>query len=320
MKFDDKNNIVEVCLFESFLAKYFIDNSDIFNPLLDRIATAIESFITKHENNEKFDRLYFTIFSSMIEYKLQDFNAVKASRCLITWDTFLKYFMELLINEERFISSEHPASFFKKKAPSLSEMRAKMRPQYLFSEEHRGVKELKSSCRYKSHNMGILSISDTPPELINLLKFKNTSSRGFYEANEESNTANWLREHYLPVISGVSGGIGLTVAGLTSLMSLSSRDYQLLGLLVASSTIALGHHSFFEVLKPLSFINGDLEEKDTLLEFYEQVIPEDIKMLESYKTHMSGTHGAVLLEECDFEYDLSEDDSISLSSLSFSPP
>ncbi|BCA95885.1 hypothetical protein TUM19329_22460 [Legionella antarctica] len=67
---------------------------------------------------------------------------------------------------------------------------------------------------------------------------------------------------------------------------LSKIEYQLLGILVASSTISLGHHSFFEVLRPLSFFIGELEEKSNLLEFYEQTIPEDIRLLPSYKSHI----------------------------------
>lgn len=113
--------------------------------------------------------------------------------------------------------------------------------------------------------------------------------------------AQWLRERYLPVISGASGGIGNTVSKINSLIELSKKEYQLLGLLVASSTIALGHHSFFEVLRPLSFFLGNLEDKSNLLEFYEQVIPEDIKHSPSYIAHIKSDNGMKLIEEFVFQ-------------------
>ncbi|OCH99468.1 hypothetical protein A8135_07235 [Legionella jamestowniensis] len=51
MTFDHKNNCIEVCLFESYLAKYFIEHPEIFEPLISKILTAFEQVIARKSNN-----------------------------------------------------------------------------------------------------------------------------------------------------------------------------------------------------------------------------------------------------------------------------
>ncbi len=319
MTFDDKNNIVEVCLFESFLAKYFIEHPEIFEPLLDKIAIAIDSLIQANSKNSDFDRRLFATFTETLsqDSSLKNFDAVKKSRSLIIWDTFLKYFIERVMTIPNLIypSLKRESSLESLKGlihyslfnttPNLYQKKLleKMRPNDLFSDENRGCIELEEEPVVPSFNIGILSeTSETsiPEELVNYLKFENYPSKQFYAPKEDSEMANWLREHYLPVISGASGGIGKTISYLTTLLNFSSIEYKLLGLLVASSTIALGHHSFFEVMRPLSFIMNFIEEKEDLCAFYEQVIPAEIKALSSYKEHMSGPYGAALIKNLSF--------------------
>ncbi len=315
---DDRKNIINVCLFESFLAKYFLEHPEIFDPLKEKILVAIEEFIKVNSNNPTFDRALFSSFSSLAEQdrSISGLKSVKESRSLIVFDTFLKYFVERVVSLENIklpsLKSETVASslqeggqftLFKILLPlSPEQLSNKMRPVALFSDKNRGVLSVEDEdSEYTSRNIGILSEENTPSELSDYLTFDNYPSKQYYLPKENSDMAKWLRAHYLPVISGASGGIGKTISNLAKFMSFSTNDYMLMGLLIASSTVALGHHSFFEVIRPISFVTDCIEEQKNLLAFYEQVIPTEVKELESYKAHMLGTSGASLIEEIDFE-------------------
>ncbi|MCC5792830.1 MAG: hypothetical protein JJT82_09535 [Legionellaceae bacterium] len=150
-------------------------------------------------------------------------------------------------------------------------------------------------------NLGILANPDFPPDLSGKLTFENHPARQYYEPREDSQMAQWLRAHYLPIISGASGGVGKTLSGLATFIELSAQELRFLGLLIASSTIALGHHSFFEVMRPLSFVTAPIEEKKSLLEFYEQMLPAEVLELASYQEHINGPYGAALIKHLQFE-------------------
>ncbi|ASQ47389.1 hypothetical protein [Legionella clemsonensis] len=313
MIFDDKNNIIEVGLFESYLAKYFIEHPEIFKPLIDKILNAIEQVIISNSENYLFNRMLFSTFSTLIEEHphISDMNAVKQSNSLVVFNTLCKFFTEgvmslpslKLPNIELEYSIQPPSlsalaqqSLFKSKQFGEAQFLDKMRPDYLFSDKNRGVVAVDDfDSEIKTRNLGILSPTDTPNDLKDYFLSSHFPSRQYYSPKEDSLMALWLRKHYLPVISGASGGIGKIISKISSLLVLSKKEYQLLGILIASATIALGHHSFFEVLRPLSFIIGELEEKNNLLEFYEQVIPEEVRRLPSYKAHVENYFG--LIEE-----------------------
>jgi len=319
MKLDDKNNIIEVCLFESHLAKYFIEHPEIFKPLINKVLEAAEHVITINSESRMFNRLLFSVFSTVAEEypDIDDMEDLKKSDSLVVFDTFFKYFTERVISfsttnlpERKLQKSIQTTSLgvlaqqslFKSQEYAQDMLLDKMRPSDLFSDEHRGIIEVDIiDDEEQTTNLGILSFTDTPAELTNYFSLPHFPARQYYTPKEDSLMAQWLRERYLPVISGASGGIGNTVSKINSLIKLSNKEYQLLGLLVASSTIALGHHSFFEVLRPLSFFLGNLEDKSNLLEFYEQVIPEDIKHSPSYIAHIKSDNGMKLIEEFVFQ-------------------
>lgn len=323
MKFDDKNNIVEVCLFESYLAKFFIEHNAIFTPVISKVLDALEKVIALNASNLLYDRILFSIFSNLTKEfpDIKNISSIQQNNSIIVFDTFFKYFTERMINsiqspprdeDDGFslpslsILAQH--SLFKRQKQGEAKLLRKMRPQELFSQKNRGVMEIDSfNTEERSNSFGILSSADTPENLKNYFSFFACPSRQFYVAKENSLMALWLRERYLPVIAGASGGVGKTISKINSLIPLSKTEYQLLGILIASSTIALGHHSFFEVMMPLSLITGPLQNKINLLEFYEQVIPETVKCLTSYKNHIQSSYGAQLIEEFVFEDTLSNE-------------
>lgn len=303
MTFDDKSNSIEVCLFESYLAKYFIEHPEIFQPLMNKILEAIEQVIAINSEDSMFNRILFTVFSQLLEEcpEIKDMDALKESKSLVALDTFCKYFTERVMSLPSIklpeielensinissLSTLTQHSLFKSKQCGETIFLEKIRPAYLFSIKNRGVIEIDCSENEETRNLGILSSKDTPDNLKDYFLLPHFPSRQYYKPKEDSMMALWLREHSLPVISGASGGIGKTVTKINSFVMLSKIEYQLLGILVASSTIALGHHSFFEVIRPLSFFTGDLKEKSNLLEFYEQAIPEEVRLLPSYKEHI----------------------------------
>ncbi|MDR3503370.1 MAG: hypothetical protein P4L79_12405 [Legionella sp.] len=328
MTFDEKNNIVEVCIFESFLAKYFLEHSEIFDALFNKMYSALDAVIKANLDtvikanleNGSFERRLFIALSEVKQShpKIIDLNAIKESGSVLVWNEFLKFFSEFAMTMEGLhypplkpvnpIESlkalAHYSLFSNDPARAQKLLLEKMRPDYLYSDDERGCIELDDAKVNPSFNIGILSENtNTPiPEmLVNYLKFENYPSKQIYAPKEDSEMADWLREHYLPVIRGASGTIGKTVSAINALCLLSPNEYKLLGLLIASATVALGHHSFFEVLRPLSFMTGFIEEQSNLLDFYEQAIPKEVKALESYKAHIRSPYGASLITEMSFE-------------------
>jgi hypothetical protein len=316
MALDDKNNSIEVCTFESFLSLYFIEHPELFYNLIDRILTAMEQLISHNAENTMFDRELFSVFTNLhqISPNINNLNELRKSKSIVVlFDTFCKYFTEqvMSLSLQPLPSTEWPnsavlsteshltqRSFFKEKNPN-DHCLNRMRPDILFSAENRGVADLDTEEDVETRNLGILSAKDTPEQLKNYFSAPHFPSRQYYKPNENSLMGQWLRSHSLPIISGASGGIGKTLSKINLLVPLSIPEFQLLGILIASSTIALGHHSFFEVIRPLSFFTGHLERKPSLLEFYEQIIPEEIKCLASYKLHMR-THSP-LIKDFHFE-------------------
>lgn len=312
MTFDDKHNIVEVCLFESHLAKYFIEHPEFFQPLINKVLEAIEQVVISNSDESTFNRLLFSVFSTISEEypHVTDMAALKHSNSLILFDTFCKYFTERAMSISSIklpeiepkssiqipsLSALAQHSLFKSRELGQKLLLDKLRPASLFLDKNRGVIETGSSdSESETHDLGILSSTgDTPDSLKNFFKLPHYPSRQYYKPKEDSSMTLWLREHYLPAISGASGGVGKTISKITSFVVLSPIEYQLLGILIASSTIALGHHSFFEVMRPLSFFTGELKNKCNLLAFYEQTIPEEIKCSASYKEHIETYAGLI---------------------------
>lgn len=319
MKFDNKNNIIEVCQFESFLAKYFVENPQHFAPLITKILDKLEFIISINSDTENFDRELFSIFSilALTDSSIQDLNALRRSSSIIAFSSFLKYFTENIMslldiklskqsNKEQAKTAALPKSlFFNQPKPTLLELR----PDAFFSEENRGVTELdEDNPQIAVRHLGILAPQDTPEELQNYFMKPHEPSYQFYAPKENANMAIWLRQRYLPVITGASGGIGKMVCQLTRLMSFNLEEYQLLGILVAASTIAHGHHSFFEVIKPLSSISEPLQDTDNLFDFYQQTIPLSIRKSVTYQQYAASQHGkSLIIELADKNYQPQQD-------------
>ncbi|WP_428413851.1 hypothetical protein [Legionella sp.] len=327
MTFDDKNNIIDVCIFESFLAKYFLEHPEVFDALFDKIYTGLDALILANEENKDFERrLFMSLSAVMQDYPtITDLQALKESNSVLVWDTFLKFFTELTMSMKGLhypplqpVNSLKPLNalahyglFSNDPVQSQKLILEKMRPDHLFSDAERGCTDVENAQAKPSFNLGILSESmktAVPEKLVNYLKFANYPSKQIYAPKEDSEMADWLRDRYLPVISGASGSIGKIVSAMSPLCLFSPEEYKLLGLLIASATVALGHHSFFEVLRPLSFMTGFIEEQSTLLAFYEQAIPQEIKALESYKEHINGPDGASLIKDMGFDETDEEED------------
>ena len=64
--------------------------------------------------------------------------------------------------------------------------------------------------------------------------------------------------------------------------------------------VALGHHSFFEVMLVADKVGLKLQEKDTLLDFYLQCIPQSIQQSPQFKSFIDGKTGGQLIKEYHF--------------------
>lgn len=319
MALDDRGNEIEVCLYESYLAQFFIEHDEYFKPLLDKTLDVIEAIADINQSNRVFDRMFFSVFSTVKETNpnVSDITSLKQYGSIVDYDTFFKYFAERCmplksieapklgmthaVNEVPNLHALSHWTLFKNPTFGIDKLQKTLRPQLLFSDRNRGATEVVVDEEQGTNSLGILSEDDTPENLKNYFQFRNYKCRQLFLTNDMSEMAIWLKARHLPVISGASGGIGKTLSLLAPYMNFTIEEYQLLGLLTAASTVALGHHSFFEVMRPLSFLTGELKDTDNLFAFYEQVIPESIKETEVYQHYVSGSKGAILIEDLKIE-------------------
>ena len=108
------------------------------------------------------------------------------------------------------------------------------------------------------------------------------SARFLYRPDESSFVANWLRDRHLPVIAGSSGSTEMLFSRVMPLVELTNEDIQMLVFAQACSMLANGHHSLFEALLVADHFGLKLSNKETLLEFYLQCVPEKIRTDQSF--------------------------------------
>ncbi|BCA95882.1 hypothetical protein TUM19329_22430 [Legionella antarctica] len=204
MTFDDKNNIIEVCVFESYLAKYFLEHPEIFQPLINKILEAIDHVITSNSDSSMFNRLLFSVFSQLREEcpGIENMSALKESKSLVAFDTFCKYFNESVMSlpsvklpetdhknpiKIASLSSLAQYSLFTSQKHGEAILLEKMRPSYLFSDRNRGVTEIDCSHNEEeTRNLGILSSQDTPEDLTSFFLSPHFPSRQYYKPQENS--------------------------------------------------------------------------------------------------------------------------------------
>ncbi|KTD21033.1 hypothetical protein [Legionella londiniensis] len=322
MPVDIKGNHKEVCLFESYLAKFFLENSHYFEDLFKKIFPAIDTLLDSNKENQSFKRRFFLCESQVFsEHKSAgDYSKIKTSKSLIIYDTFLKFFCETVLknNEDYYlpllkssnVKQSLPFTLFGQSPKTVDSLEKYIREDIIFKPSERGAVETEDGDDFVSSKLGILLPEDTPFELRNYFD-EHFCAQMSYRANEKSHVAKWLRNHFLPIISGTSGSAETVFSQLSKVVKLSQEEAARLFLALTASTVALGHHSFFEVMLVADKVGLKLEEKPTLLEFYLQCIPEDIQQSLEFQKFIKSDTGGELIKKFTFELKNSEKMNIS---------
>lgn len=299
---DSRNNSIIVCLFESYVARFFVENPHYFISAYQKLIKDLQNFL---ENNPKdnpelkkfilcctagisLERRLFSIFSRTQKEFLgfDSFEAFQGDFKIAAADYLIKLIADdiliptpQIINpEEHFISSP---SLITRRSPSNP-----FRNPTLFEEANRGVhskfsdtSDDEDSEEYEYFSLGIMEPEFCPMELSYYFLRPIEPAGHRYIPNENSFVAQWLRKMHCPIVSGSSGSTELMINRIFPLSTLSQDEKKLIIFCQAWNMVAYGHHSFFEAM----IVANDLglfhiEAKETVLEFYMQCIPESIQL------------------------------------------
>lgn len=314
---DKRGNAINVCLFESYLAKFCLENSIFFEPLYQKIFSEIDNLIEDNKNNGVFPRRFFSCESSVKSqyHHINDYQDVKKSKSLPIYDTFLKFLCEVVLDKtDNLILSQTPTPnnttslaqssgfmLFGSPPKTVKSIGKFIRDDIMFKPSERGCIEVDNiediedkACL--TNKLGILQPDDTPSELQNYFQ-EHFSAQFVYKTKEDSFVAKWLRQHHLPIISGTSGSAEKIFSQLSRFIELNQIEASQLFLTMAACMVALGHHSFFEVMLVADKVGLKLEAQDTLLDFYLQCIPQTIQNSQPFKSFIDGPTGGQLLKE-----------------------
>ena len=188
---DKRGNLIDVCLFESYLAKFFLENSDFFEPLYQKIFSDIDKLIEANENNGLFPRRFFSCESLVqSDYKhINNYQDIKQSKSLPVYDIFLKFFCEIALEKtdnlilpqastsNNMTGVEQSSRFMlfgssNKKVASVGQF---IRDDIIFQPSERGcivvddIDDIEDE-ECLTNKLGILQLENTPWELQNYLE------------------------------------------------------------------------------------------------------------------------------------------------------
>lgn len=317
---DSQGNVIEVTLFESYLSKYLIENPKFFEPVYQKILTAIQEIETLNQSNNRFNRVMFSIYSLLLlefeEFKnIQD---LKDNFNLFAANHFIRVFSDNIVKTN--LITVFQKQEFTKRIPSLSVLCQHtlfkqssdnnllipfLKPKKLFHENNRGVTLIKDADSVSTNKLGIATIETTPKDLLMYFPEAHYPAQFDYTPNRLSNVGRWMTQYNLPLISGSSGTARDYLSTLFCIIKLEPNEIQLMIISLAATLVAKGHHSYFEVIILLDRIGFKLQSSTNLLELYEQTLPKCIRLSESYIQFKNSDVGANLLDT--ITIDLSHD-------------
>ncbi len=328
---DDKNNVVVTTLFESYLARFVLENprfyKDIYCKVFDAISRYITELIKKFDENQAIKELpldkkrsldlsrkLFAIFSQVDSYcpDHSSFDMLTGHFTLQSADYFIKLVADELLpindplKNDFILTQQSPARFFSAASGSRSPYNPTRCP-LLFAEKNRGVipiaAEAEDELEEETRTIGIVAKEFVPRALENYFDKPVCCARFYYLPNEASLVARWLRERHLPVISGSSGSTEILFSRILPLVNLSPAETTMLVFAQACNMIANGHHSFFEAMLVAEHFGHTLVDKNTLLEFYLQCVPEVVRIDPQFIEYINSDdikpllHGMPLLDK-----------------------
>lgn len=315
---DDKNNLVFITLFESYLAKFILEHPAFYKAVYVKLIKSLELFFDSRTlpDNEALSRLLsgkragydldrhlFSIFTRLNEAHpgCDSFSNLIAQFSLPAADFFIKMVCdELLTPPPGAVSLESfpsPMSFFSG-GRAVDTLRRSpyqgLRNPLLFHESNRGVTEISRHTSDDSseedemtQDLGIVSKPFIPKEF-KCYFARPISPAGYsYRPNEKAHVATWLRERDCPIISGASGSTEMLFSRVFSLFELTEEERRMLIFAQACNMIAQGHHSFFEAFIVANHFGYPVIRQENMLNFYLQCIPDTVRANDEFMAFLA---------------------------------
>lgn len=293
---DKKGNLVNVCLFESYLARHVLSQTSNYQELCLKILTQIENFFKPGENENypylkeiasddprlSLDRRVFSLFTTLSQ-KYPGYDSLDSIKNNFSLSVFL-YFLKLMADRLLKRQYSDPDLGFFKRSPYSPE-----RPVELFSEKNRGVTVLGLDEEVSSQALGIMDDEYCPEDLQFFYETPGCPAKYYYMPDEQSSVATWLRERCLPIISGASGSTELLFARILPLLRLPLKEQEILFFIQAMDMVAQGHHSFFEsaLVAEHFHLKRSASVPIALIDFYLDWVPDTLKSQPSFHAFMS---------------------------------
>ena len=326
---DEKDNYIEVTLFESWLSLFMLEHPEFYKDIYCKLLDAIENFINTNRKSKHVEFCLKNIFSDLNDKwpGCDSFANLKKHFSLLAADTCIKFCAEAFFcfkqNDSLVIQTSASStltnlcmqSLFSKPLQGQKKLSKHLRCDDLFSEKNRGVIISDETDKKFSHDFGIVSLEHTPAKFQHYFSFPVHSARFTYSPNLSGYVATWLTERCLPIISGASGSTEVMMSRLLPLVDLSHEETKILLLAQTASMIAMGHHSFFECMLVADRFGYKLGDPDKMSDLYLQCIPKTILLSEAFQDFLTSDEGLPLLMF--IPYDNSEDSLSSSNSGSF---
>jgi hypothetical protein len=312
---DSEGNIIEVTLFESYLAKYLIEHPEFFTPVYEKILKGLEAIHELNKSDKNYDRIMYSLYSVMKDqYKeFKGLQFLKESPDLFAINYFLKLYSDFLLKADKI---KHVPEAPKSQIPTLTELSlyslfksqsgrkeltSHLRPKELFHENNRGARSIESDNLETTRKLGITTTEHTPQDLNEYFPEPYSPAQFEYKPERNSNVGRWMTQRNFPIISGTSGSACDLLSYLIIVIPLNAREIKLLFASVAATLVAKGHHSYFEVMILLDRFGFKLQDAEDFYSLYEQMLPQEIVTSESYQEFKRSAVGAKLLEGIHFE-------------------
>lgn len=333
--YDRNNNAIERTLYDSFLSKLIIENEKYYRPVFDKITHAMMEVLNKlQEDIKKYDKLigHFIVVHIWSEalfdesehnQYVRNVNLVerffyfrkKASICKLV--NFIKFFFEdyltLDIVDAIWLSkrNEKNASLSltelcqKKLAQaykSVNDLQVALRPEELFAEANRGRIEIKNPEVKSTPDLGIMALASTHPRLKNYFNPDTDvgNAKLYFKKNYRANFTKLLDWNDIPYISGPSGTIVNSLAGIFALIPLAPAELRQFAMGLSGALVAKGHHSFFECMVVLK-VTGFTVEVNDYKKFIEQILTDEFKVSATYQHFLKNFDAEKLIHEMELD-------------------
>jgi hypothetical protein len=299
---DINGNDYPTALYESYLSKAIIDFRSGYALLFRKIAIAIQT-VLDYNQDDFFKRHLFSAFSVLSQefpghtqielFTQENFN-------LFASTGFHKIFFESLARYAKFPSREDPtpstfASQIRSKISNQSSLLLLLRQHLdsnnIFNDKKNGRQEIESDEPFlKTQKLGITSEDKAPLDLKKYFNNFFIPAQNQFERDNNSKAYQWLKEHNLPFIAGISGTVGTCYCGLIQLMDLSQAEIRNYLMTLTATLVARGHHSFGETHPVLEKIGFNIKNISNKREYYEQFLTPEFKASKEYQNFLASSH------------------------------